>query len=744
MEDTRREVIDQRSEIAAELARLKAEINVLEQAEQALSGYASGTRLLLQAARQERLQGTRGALNTYLEMPVELETAIAAALGEYLDAVLLDVQPEKALDLLVDEAERAVLLPLKKLKPAHVVSGTRGDQLNGVIGLAADLVSVPPELRPVVDLLLGQALIVSDRTAAQRVLSTFDLEPETTREMFALRAVTLQGEVFLASGPVLAGGPGAGKGEQTILGRQRQRRDLGNGLTETQQRASVLVEQLRKLDEEIKSLRAQNEELIHAQRAAARQEEKTRRISDQARLAVEQSAHQVKWQQEQVDHLREELSHGEQENAQITAELGVLETEISQAREHIRQLSANLAALSLEEFQTQASHWDTMSAIAAQGLSARKARQAERQVEVARAFQSLTSLEARRTETETALAALESEKLAWRHAESEIAVEIESLRVLIEPAEADLERLEAEQAGSQTAESAARQALSLAEHHHAQARIMLARRQEALEGLQRRIEDDFGLVAFDYEETVSGPTPLPLQGMVEQLPRVRQLNPEIEEAIQRQRAQLRRMGPINPEAQAEFQEVKQRFTFLTEQVADLKSAEAGVRQVIAELDELMQREFRTTFEAVAVEFKEIFVRLFGGGSAHLVLTNPDDLTETGIDIEARLPGRRMQGLSLLSGGERSLTAVALVFALLKVSPTPFCVLDEVDAMLDEANVGRFRELLRELSQNTQFVVVTHNRNTVQVADVIYGVTMGRDSSSQVLSLRLDQVSQVVD
>ena len=126
------------------------------------------------------------------------------------------------------------------------------------------------------------------------------------------------------------------------------------------------------------------------------------------------------------------------------------------------------------------------------------------------------------------------------------------------------------------------------------------------------------------------------------------------------------------------------------------------------------------------------------------MTEPDNLTATGIDIEARLPGRRMQGLSLLSGGERSLTATALIFALLKVSPTPFCVLDEVDAMLDEVNVARFRDLLGELSQNTQFVVITHNRNTVQVADVIYGVTMGRDSVSQVLSLKMDDVAQVIN
>jgi chromosome segregation protein len=229
--------------------------------------------------------------------------------------------------------------------------------------------------------------------------------------------------------------------------------------------------------------------------------------------------------------------------------------------------------------------------------------------------------------------------------------------------------------------------------------------------------------------------------MVEQLPIVTELAPDLEDNMTRQRAQLRRMGAVNPEAQQEYKSVKERHTFLTIQVEDLRKAEADLRQVLSELDELTRREFQKTFDAVAEEFHVIFNRLFGGGSARLTLTDPENLTDTGIDIEARLPGRREQGLSLLSGGERSLTAIALVFALLKVSPTPVCVMDEVDAMLDEANVGRFRDLLQELSKKTQFIIITHNRNTVQSADVIYGVTMGRDSVSQVISLKLDEISE---
>jgi len=215
----------------------------------------------------------------------------------------------------------------------------------------------------------------------------------------------------------------------------------------------------------------------------------------------------------------------------------------------------------------------------------------------------------------------------------------------------------------------------------------------------------------------------------------------LEDNINRQRSLLRRMGAINPEALSEYQSVRERYDFLTSQVEDLKRADADLRKVIAELDELMRKEFRKTFDAVAVEFRQMFTRLFGGGSARLLLSDEANPTEAGIDIEARLPGRREQGLALLSGGERSLTAVSLIFALLKVSPTPFCVLDEVDAMLDEANVGRFCELLQELSHKTQFIVITHNRNTVQTAGVIYGVTMGRDSASQLISLKMDEIGE---
>jgi chromosome segregation protein len=153
----------------------------------------------------------------------------------------------------------------------------------------------------------------------------------------------------------------------------------------------------------------------------------------------------------------------------------------------------------------------------------------------------------------------------------------------------------------------------------------------------------------------------------------------------------------------------------------------------------METSFRETFSAIAEEFKSTFQMLFGGGSAKLVLTDPEDIGQTGIEVIARPPGKKQQGLALLSGGERSLTAAALMFAILKVKPPPFCILDETDAALDEANVGRFRDALKSLSGNIQFVIITHNRGTIEAADTIYGISMGSDSASRAISLKLENV-----
>jgi chromosome segregation protein len=734
-EASRTAALEGHAALLAEQTRLHARLDVLEQAEQALSGYTSGVQLLVQAAHQSRLSGTLRPLSALLEVPAEYETAIAAGLGEFLNAVLLDESNlESALSILEGKTERAALLPIDNLNTNSLQALLDVNDDNDILGIAADLVKTPSEIRPVVELLLGRVVLTRDRASALRFLK------ERAQTIPDFRAITLRGEVFFASGPVLAGQ----EGKPAPLSRPRELRELRSNLELLHNQRQESEGMLQDLNSRLLDLRTRAQQLAEQVKQARKDEEIARTSHNNSELLSDKAHRQAQWQREQGTRLQVELEQGEAEADNIQTELLQLEDEINQARGLLRERSTVFEELSLEDLQTQLSHWNMRTAVAERATVDARNRYTERKTALENAHKSQQILSSRLADANSALQELKRDQQTLHQLENEVNDQVEALRSLIQPAEAELRKTEGEQTTLQSRENKARQSLSQAEHYHAQARIQLARRQEALESMRRRIEDDFGLVAFDYTDDVSGPTPLPLDGMVEQLPTVDRLPPEADENIKRQRAQLRRMGAINPEAQLEFQQVKERFEFLNTQIDDLLKAENGVKEIITELDLLIEREFRKTFDAVAQEFREIFARLFGGGYAKLVLTDPDDMTSTGIDIEARLPGRRSQGLSLLSGGERSLTATALVFAILKVSPTPFCVLDEVDAMLDEANVGRFRELLRELSTSTQFVIVTHNRNTVQVADVIYGVTMGRDSSSQVISLKLDQVNQLVE
>jgi chromosome segregation protein len=281
-----------------------------------------------------------------------------------------------------------------------------------------------------------------------------------------------------------------------------------------------------------------------------------------------------------------------------------------------------------------------------------------------------------------------------------------------------------------------------AEKQYLQARLALSQSENRIDSLRERISTDLGLVDLPFYEDEIAQSPLPITDVVERLPLVEELPEDIERTIQRLRGQLHRMGGINPEAPSEYEGTRKRLEFLQNQVIDLNSTIEQLLEVIVELDELTSRAFVETVQKVDENFGEVFRRLFGGGTGRLILTDPEQLTTTGVDIVARLPNRREQSLGLLSGGERSLTATALIFSLLMVSPTPFCVLDEVDAMLDEANVNRFREMLQELSQDTQFIIITHNRGTVQVAESVYGVSMGADSASQVISIKPEEYVSV--
>ncbi|MEI6289292.1 MAG: chromosome segregation protein SMC [Chloroflexota bacterium] len=713
---------------AGEQTKLQAQIEVLEQAERSLSGFAEGARYLLDAAKKSKINGSQGLLSASLDVPVEYEIAIAAALGDAFDVVVIESEKSvnDVLDLLQNAAGRAVIMALD-LPPAKLSEITSGD--SAVIGIAASLLKTKKEYGPMIQNLLGDTLIVKDRLSAMALWKKY---PEN-------RIVTLAGEVFRPDGLIAAGR----EGRASALSRPREKRELSEKLEKVISVLNKLIDQITDLSSQLLLTQKDisfNEEAL---RKAKKELNEAASTEQQASLHAESAKRQRDFQAAQKDILKKEAANSERDLTETTLLLEDVEEKLADSQDVVRKLNGQISGLSLDEVTAQVTYWGTRVSVSQRTVNDSKAIFLDREQVLARVSRQIASGKDREIEINNSFSTLESEKTKLLLQSADLHKQIEELNLLIEPVEIELSDAEKKESELQELEIAAQKVLSSVERTNSQIQIELNRKQEALDSLKRRVEEDFGLVQFDYDAPITGAVPLPLGDMVETLPYITELSPDLEESLLQKRTLIRRMGAVNMEAQQEFESVKERFEFMTNQVEDLKQAESDLREVIAELDELTKREFFKTFESVAAEFKLIFTRLFGGGSARLVLTDPDNLTETGIDIEAKLPGRREQGLSLLSGGERSLTAISLVFALLKVSPTPVCVMDEVDAMLDEANVGRFRDLLDDLSQTTQFIVVTHNRNTVQVADIIYGITMGRDSASQQISLKLDEVSDEI-
>lgn len=734
-EVSRGKLEEEQISLEAERIALDTQLDVLEQANATLTGFEEGARLLLKLAQKEKHSEKNSALVSLLNIPPEFEHAITAALGEFTNAVLVESDPVHSLNVLRDESLRGVILPMEKINLDQNVIQLQGNE-ESVIGVAVNLIKAPSRIRQVAELLLGQVIVVKDRKTAERVIRN--------QPPFA-KAVTLSGEVFFASGPIISDGVNGVPNKNTKLDGLGYKNKLLKELIEKKKNINALEKEQTKSSSALAGLEREREELssehhnyqIDLQRISSELNNQEYSLS-----LTERQLHDIK---NQINRLSEELSSNEINIIGSSDELTIRQQEVNTFLEQLTHIESQIIDQPDNEIQSQHSHWKTAAAVAEKAHSDALLRYKDRQEVLAKLIESKNGLEKRCQEQKTRLTLITSEKAKDSQSLNEVHTKLKDVSTRIKDLDIRNVKAESDYLSLQEEERTFRSMKSEAEHLFAQASIDQNKKAEILDSLRVRIEEDLEISLKKYAELERDDTKsVTTDTILNQLPQVKELPPELSDEIKRSRAKLNKVGAINPEAQDEYEGVKKRHSFLTEQLEDLAQAEIDVRKAINELDLIMEREFCKTFEAIEEEFGETFKQLFGGGSARLVLSDPDDITQTGIEIDARLPGRRTHGLSLLSGGERSLTATALIFSLIRVSPTPFCLLDEVDAMLDDANTARFREMVKEMSRDTQFVIVTHNRNTVQVADVIYGVTMGKDSTSQILSLKMDEVASIVD
>ncbi len=716
----------QRHELTAQLRELRARYDLLDRLRTEGEGLFAGVKHVVRASHRGQLQGVLGPIATLLEVPDHLEQAIEVALGARLQDIVVATweDAQAAINYLKrTRGGRATFLPLDNLRPPRTRPAPQG---KGVLGWAADLIQYDPQIQDAVALLLGQVLVVEDLDVARRISRQSSQRP---------RMVTLEGD-FVHPGGSVSGGSRQQRQKGGVLAREREYRQLPQQIRQLQTRIKHLDEKIETLNQALAAVQEERTHLVKAVSELGEQEKGQTQELVKVQSALDQARHIRQWHTQQAQKAKLELENFGRRLAQLREEIQQLHQERTAGDNRIAALEAKLATLATAGLmQTVAQAQAQLDAIE-ERLQGQKELAERQRARVQQVREDIA-------QTQTRLQTLRQELETWRGRLVELAQaleksqkEIQTLSQRIEPAQQALAAVEDGWIDHDAKGEALRQQLHQEERQLNQAQLALQRAEDRLQYLRKQIENDFGLVAFETEEGITHQDPLPFDQIVTTLPRVTHIPPETQEELRRLKTLLRRLGPVNPEAQAEYQATQERYSFLVQQSQDLEEASAQLEQVIQELDQLMDQEFRRTFKAVAKAFTHYFTRLFGGGSARLTLTDPKDITNTGVEIIVRPPGKRPANLTMLSGGEQALTASALIFAILSVSPTPFAVLDEIDAALDEANIGRVRAVLQELSEKAQFIIITHSRATLEIAETIYGVSMGADGVSQVLSLKL--------
>jgi len=729
-----------------ELDHLEGRLDALRRVQAEHDGVAAGTRQVLimgQALMEEfepgslgeppELPGVIGLLSRQLRVPPGLEIAINAALEHRLHAIIVENEAValEAIAILQRRRQgRAQFLPLDAVRHVYPLNLQKE---RGVVGVASKLVRCDQRVRALVDTLLGRVIVVEDIQTAMRMIR---------RSLGSV--VTLDGVYIEPTGVIAGGATGADEGE---FARQRELEELPARIEELRRRTEVAAERIAQARLAIEQVARRsheaeaNYELLRRALEGARHDlerererrHRIRRDADALRSKRADIQRERAGRLQQIEQARLALQALESRAAERRAELATLEEELALAT---ARREAALAAVSEVSSKLAAAEGERRTLLAMREQHERALERLDAQIQAKK-------LQARNLELEAGVIEERLERLA-RELET---IRAEQARFAEDaaPDRDELHRLENHERAIQDEFAAAQEQLLSIDRRRLDLENELARAHERLESLRHEMERE-GLGAAPSGEIVSLDELERMESAREpEAPRVQggaAIDVEATRArIEELRRQIRRLGAINEEAPEDYHELKERHEFLTTQLADLTDAADQLRTAIAELNEEIRTRFTVTFETVNRAFGEYFQAFFGGGHASLALTDPEHPAESGIEIEAQPPGKRIKSLSLLSGGERSLTAVALLFALLTANPAPFCVLDEVDAALDEANVGRFTGALKKLSERTQFIVVTHNRRTIEVADAIYGVSMGRDGVSKVLSLRLSDLPQ---
>jgi chromosome segregation protein len=737
-------------------AEKRSRLNVLDQLQVGHEGFGAGPLAALQQS-----QHVLGSLADKIRVPEQFVTAIETALGHHLQLVLTE-EPESARQILAElnakKQGRASIAPLAFMRngdpePPSGELDTRHStpvpvpQLNGVPLAAIAVVESEAPVRPLLERLLGMTRIVRDLDAATKAWRESD---------GAFHYITLNGELLSRHGVYTGGysnGNGDGKAPASILGRKNQIADLRAALAKLHEQVAGISRAKGALQGEQTELQAslqQAQTQLQAQEVAIATNEGEFNALQNSQRLLQQKIETVVYE---VQSLAAQEKEGLQKRAGLAAKAGELE-----ARERAQQAQVTELTGHLERLRQQRD-------VANAGLTESKVALATDEQMRASFQQQQQSLDQRIVELAQVIEQRRGELGSFVTRKEQAESEIQQSRARIDKLEHDREQVNGQaaelmaQKQSQEADITAREgtlreqrrALTEFQQQRGAVEVELAQKNMSVQNLRERVQQKYHVNLDDVRSEC-----ITITFADEGPAKVHVMTPEemassgvatdwnaVAEQITSLQARIDEIGPVNLVAIEEYEETEQRYQFLSKQHDDLVSAKAQLLEVINRINTQTREMFRETFEQIRQNFRAMFTEVFGGGKADLVLLDENDVLESGIDIVARPPGKQLQTISLLSGGEQTMTAVALLFSIYQVKPSPFCVLDELDAPLDESNINRFIRVLQRFLAHSQFIIITHNKRTIGMADVLYGVTMQEQGISKIVSVRFHKSDEAV-
>ena len=696
-----------------ELRMKESRQKFLIETEKEKEGYTKSVKTLLKDCEnnQELKKGVEGVLANLIDVPEELQTAIEMSLGMALQNIVTETEQDakKLVEYLrKNNIGRASFLPITSIK-GKKIENIKGNK-TGIIGIAADLVKYNKKCEQIIYNLLGRTVIVDNMDTAIRVA-------KENGQNFKI--VTQEGDIINTSGAITGGA--VMKKTVNILGRENEIKKIGQEIKKTQENIEKIEKQKEEYEESIEGIL----EIAERLEKELQENEITYATGKQKVVSFEEEIQKI---ENRLQKLKEEQSKLEEQKEFATNKKAEIQKEIEEINTENEKLSKIITEYAELNKDNQKYIDDLNFDITNLKISVSSFDESESSIEeIKERIQQ--EVEANKQSIKNKQEQIEQSKKETQNLKEtikKIQEQIEKIKEEVKSSGSKIEELKKSRAEKNekltNQEEQITEKFKIIEDLKGQIVKIDVRKTK----IQEEITETINKLWEEYELTPNS---------IEEYEKPKNVS-ETKKQVNKLRTQMREMGSVNVESINEYKKQKERYDFMSEQRLDLENTMSKLRKIITDMTAIMKEQFEEKFKEINKNFGEVFAELFGGGKAEVKLEDEQNILECGIDITAQPPGKKLQNMLLLSGGEKALTAIALLFAILRINPAPFCVLDEIEAALDDVNVYRYAEYLKKFAQNTQFLVITHRKGTMEAADSVYGVTMEESGISKLLSMKL--------